>query len=168
MGPQRQMTDPLQDHVSWFEKLATKRARDHGLADVRCTESGVRARNGDLLFELTLDKDELVLALASRLRPDRYYAAEYVAVLLGDIGEEELAGHGRAMTASLRDPAAALPGPLRTTDWLLHWAQDNISRITARFCHEPHAVARLDAMVEHYLAGGTRPSPRNAPDGPRP
>ena len=151
----RDMTDPLQDAISDFQARAVSKAEDYGLTIEEVTDPGVRASKGDLLFEFTQDGGELVVAFASALRPDRYYAAEYVAVLLGALSREKLARYSQLLDEFVaRDnPDADPPAPLCATDQLLEWATTNANQLEEGFCHNPHAAAALDHLVDSYLTG---------------
>ena len=149
------MTDPLQDAVSDFQARAVSKAEDYGLTIEGVTDSGVRASKGDLLFEFTQDGGELVLAFASTLQPDRYHAAEYVAVLLGALRREALARYSQLLDefVAREDADADPPPPLCATDELLEWATTNAGQLEEEFCHNPRAASALDHLVDSYLTG---------------
>ena len=147
--------DPLLHAIADFRKRAKDKAREYDLRIEDVTDSGVRASRGDLLFEFTQDGGELVVALASRLRPERYYAAEYVAAMLGGLAQEDLARYSQLLDkfVAREDPDAEPPPPLATTDQLLTWARKNADRLDEEFCRNPRASSKLDRLVERYLTG---------------
>ena len=151
----RDMTDPLQDAISDFQARAVSKAEDYGLTIEEVTDSGVRASKGDLLFEFTQDGGELVVAFASALRPDRYYAAEYVAVLLGALSREKLARYSQLLDefVAREDADADPPERLCAADDLLKWATTNADQLEERFCLNPKAPFALDQLVDSYLTG---------------
>ena len=146
------MTDPFAKAVASFNELASSKARQYNLKVEKPSSAGIRASRGDLLFEFTLDHGELAVAFASRSRPEAYYAAEFVAVLLGGIPSEDLAVHRSQVdtfVASNQEDADP-PGPLRDIDWLLGWACQNVETLEAKFCRDPAAGTELDRIVAEY------------------
>ena len=130
-------------------------------------EAGVRASLNDLLIEFTLDHDELVVALASRSQPDLYYAAEYVAVMLGAISSEAWAGYQRQLdefVASNHDDVDP-PAPLADADQLLSWACGNVERLHREFCHNSDSLETLEKIVDEYNQPGS--DRRSSYSGPR-
>lgn len=146
------MTDPFANAVAHFNELASNKARQYNLRVEEPSSAGVRASRGNLLFEFTLDHGELAVAFASRSRPDAYYAAEFVAVMLGGIPSKDLADHRSQVDAFIasNQEDADPPGPLRDVDWLLGWACRNAETLEAKFCRDPAAGTELDRVVAEY------------------
>ena len=158
------MSDPLRDSISEFQRLAIAKAVRFGLQLESRDEAGVRASLGDLLFEFTLDHEELVVALASRSRPDLYYAAEYVAVMLGVIPRKEWIDFQRQLdefVASDRDDVEP-PAPLVDSDGVLSWACRDIERLHKEFCQDESSIATLDKIVKQFTR--TQPALDQQPD----
>ena len=158
----RGTTDPLLDAISDFQARAVSKAEDYGLTIEEVTDSGVRASRGSLLFEFTQDGGELFVAFASALRPDRYYAAEYVAVLLGALPHEKLARYSQLLDefVAREDADADPPEPLCTADDLLEWATTKADQLEERFCLNPKAPSALDQLVDSYVTSPGRSSER--------
>lgn len=147
------MNDHLEEQARDFSRLAVSTAKEYGLRVDEISDRGVRASLDDLLFEFTQDRGEIVVSLGSRHRPATYFAAEYVAVLLGDIPAEDLATYRKCVDEFVKSntDGAAPPGLLRNTGWLLDWARQNARRLHKEFCHDPDAISKLDAIVDGYL-----------------
>ena len=139
--PEHDAPDPLLHAIADFQERAKDKAREYDLTIEDVTDSGARASRGDLLFEFTQDGGELVVALASRLRPGW--------------PQEALASYSQRLDKFVagEDPDAEPPPPLATTDQLLTWARKNADRLDEESCRNPRASSKLDRLVERYLAG---------------
>ena len=146
------MNHPMKERMRDFERLALEKAKAHNLQIETVDERGVRATLDDLVFEFTQDHGDLVVSLASRHRPEACFAAEFVAVMLGDIEPAELASYRDSLDRFVASDADGNPpGLLRDTDWLLDWTCANSQRVIEQFCRNPDAPAQLDAIVGGYL-----------------
>ena len=81
------MTGDIDTSSRTFLAKVKRKASKFGLRIEKVdAEQGIVASLGDqLLVVFTEDHDGLVVSLASRQRPSDCFAAEYVAVMLGDI-----------------------------------------------------------------------------------
>ena len=147
------VTGDIETKARAFNAKVKRKADEFGLRIEKVDEDkGIVAALGDqLLVVFTEDHDGLVVGLASRRRPDVCFAAEYVAVMLGDIDTKELTAYRNRLEQFVTVDDGDPPAPLRDTDWLLNWVRQNERVLTERFCVQD-PKPRLDAIVHGYLA----------------